>query len=1154
MTESDICKACKQVVGEVSSILCDFCNTWFHLPCSGLSKKSFCEILKAESSTWCCNFCLEELPFKNVDNEKLTDLLLPTRFSKRFKKLVNEINFNNTCNVCNKLVRNKIKSNPCFICKCLIHKKCSQLPIRKHSSNFFDSLKDWLCPSCKSNCFPFNNIDDNEMQKINQTNTKISEETISAKKLNEVYSEHFIDLESDKHCSFYDNKSFKKLIQNEISNKNFSILHTNISSINKNFEGLQIFLNSNNFKFDVISLTETWDSVAKLSDSSRFQLQGYHPYLGQQGKTMKSGCGFFISSQIKYIPRFDLDISFHDEVGKVEFECKWVELINKNKPNFVIGSIYRHPKKGDKTFINYLEEVMIKLEKESKTLFLSGDFNYNLLNHKNCDETSSFLDVMLTNHLLPTILLPTRIVPNANESLIDNIYTNSIDHSLISGNFVDKISDHMPNFLITQGFDKFIQKKKIKLRDFSNFDQKSFLIDLNKTGLATKISHVYEANEKFSIIHNHLIDVLNKHAPLKILSKNEAKLKLKPWVTKGILKSITLREKNHSKYLKNKDPFYYERYRIYRNKINHLLKDSKKLYFQKYFSDFKFDCKKMWNGINHILMKKKKEQNTINLLINNSIETDQTIVAEEFNTFYSNIGPELSKKIPKTKFNFEYFLKEPNPNCMYLSPITKDELSNIIRGLNKNKSSDIYDIPIKVVKMGESFFAEHLSTVFNFCFEQGVFPEYLKIAFISPIYKKDSKLFVGNYRPVSILPILSKIFEKVIVKRVLKFLSDNKIICENQFGFQSGKSTELAVLDLHKKLIDSIENKELACCVFLDLAKAFDTVDHKILLSKLEYYGFRGIVTTFFESYLQNRLQHVKLGDILSKPQTVLCGVPQGSVLGPILFLIYINDIIKCSSKLKFHIFADDASLLLSNESTENIEKEFNRELNNIKEWLNANKLTLNVDKTVFITFSPPQRKYSKICLKIGKKRIKEVNETKYLGVILDKHLSWKSHLETLNRKLSRGIGILYKLKQFATNEILRTSFFSFFQSHLNYNVLNWSCAYASNMKRIKTSLNKAVRILSPDKGTKVAFQDQKILDFESFKKFNYSRFMWKVYNKELPSSIENIFLSHSSDREQRNRFPGKKFVSIYRTYIRKGFSVIQLPLFGMNYQKILRF
>ena len=154
MIESDVCKECKQVVGEVSSILCDFCNTWFHLPCSGLSKKVFCQILRAESTTWCCNFCLAEFPFNNIDNEKLIDMLLPTRFSKRFKKLVNEKIFNSTCNVCNKIVRNKTKSNPCFICKCLIHKKCSQVTLEKQSPAFFDSIRQWLCPSCKSNIFP----------------------------------------------------------------------------------------------------------------------------------------------------------------------------------------------------------------------------------------------------------------------------------------------------------------------------------------------------------------------------------------------------------------------------------------------------------------------------------------------------------------------------------------------------------------------------------------------------------------------------------------------------------------------------------------------------------------------------------------------------------------------------------------------------------------------------------------------------------------------------------------------------------------------------------------------------------------------------------------------------------------------------------------
>ena len=176
--------------------------------------------------------------------------------------------------------------------------------------------------------------------------------------------------------------------------------------------------------------------------------------------------------------------------------------------------------------------------------------------------------------------------------------------------------------------------------------------------------------------------------------------------------------------------------------------------------------------------------------------------------------------------------------------------------------------------------------------------------------------------------------------------------------------------------------------------------------------------------------------------------------------------------------------------------------------------------------------------MKIGNKKIKKVNETKYLGVILDEHLSWKPHLETLNRKLSRGKGILYKLKQFTTNEMLRTSFFSFFQSHLNYNILNWSCAYSSNIKCIKTSLNKAVRILAPDNGTKEAYQCQKILDFENLRKYNYSRLMWKLYNNDLPSSIETIFSSHSSERElrNRNRFPGKRFIPIYRTAYKERF------------------
>ena len=301
-----------------------------------------------------------------------------------------------------------------------------------------------------------------------------------------------------------------------------------------------------------------------------------------------------------------------------------------------------------------------------------------------------------------------------------------------------------------------------------------------------------------------------------------------------------------------------------------------------------------------------------------------------------------------------------------------------------------------------------LSEIINHSLVNGIFPEKLKCAYVFPVHKANSKLSVSNFRPISILPILSKIFEKVST-RLMKFLKSTNAIFEHQFGFQAGKSTDLAILDIHSKIVEAFENKELACCVFLVFAKAFDTVNHKILIRKLEYYGIRDSVLKWFESYLCNRPQCVKIGESLSDFLHVLCGVPQGSVLGPILFLIYINYLQFCSNILNFHLFADDTSLYFSHRDAAFLEDTVNSELNNVLTWLQANKLTLNVSKSNFIIFKHMQRKITKkISMKINDSEIEGKLHTKYLGVILDEKLPWKQHIDQIIPKLQRGIRILF--------------------------------------------------------------------------------------------------------------------------------------------------
>ena len=297
---------------------------------------------------------------------------------------------------------------------------------------------------------------------------------------------------------------------------------------------------------------------------------------------------------------------------------------------------------------------------------------------------------------------------------------------------------------------------------------------------------------------------------------------------------------------------------------------------------------------------------------------------------------------------------------------------------------------------------------------QGMVPGKLKVGLIHPIHKGDSNNICSNYRPISILPVFSKILEKLMHKRLTSFLEKHELLFKHQYGFQKGKSTEHAILDLHSNIIKAIEKKEKTFAIFLDFAKAFDTVNHQILIKKLEHFSIRNTQLKWFDSDLTDRQQCVKIGENTSDYKTVKCGVPQGSVLGPLLFLIYINDIPVSTSKVSFHLFADDTCLFYSNKDYKQLEIDINKALENIVNWLKANKLTLNVKKSNLILFNiqtnAKENPQIKIC--IGNSKLEQKDSAKYLGIYFDKRLFLDTHIEYTNKKLSRGIGILKKKKE----------------------------------------------------------------------------------------------------------------------------------------------
>ena len=386
------------------------------------------------------------------------------------------------------------------------------------------------------------------------------------------------------------------------------------------------------------------------------------------------------------------------------------------------------------------------------------------------------------------------------------------------------------------------------------------------------------------------------------------------------------------------------------------MKKKRKKYIIDIFLKVTLITKKTWSQINNILH--RKSTNTKNFPLNNNVQLldDPKKIANKFNHYFTNIAENLSKQIKKPNTKFQDYLNNPNMHSLFLKETTPHEIDLFISNLDQNKGSDIYGISTKLIKLA--------ATIFNKCIEEGNFPDVLKMSKIIPLHKGDSIFEIINYRPISLLPIISKIFEKLIFERLFGFITEHNILYQNQFGFQKNKSTELAVNSILSSVTTSLENKETAYCIFLDFAKAFDTVNHNILIQKLEYHGVRGKALDLFKSYLSDRQQFTEIDDTLSDMEYIKCGVPQGSVLGPLLFLIYINDIIESSTLLKFFLFADDTTIFYSCKPNDHTEQILNNELAKVSNWLAANKLSLNVSKSNFLAFLFSKHKPT-ICLNI---------------------------------------------------------------------------------------------------------------------------------------------------------------------------------------------
>ena len=554
---------------------------------------------------------------------------------------------------------------------------------------------------------------------------------------------------------------------------------------------------------------------------------------------------------------------------------------------------------------------------------------------------------------------------------------------------------------------------------------------------------------------------------------------------------------------------------------------AKERYYKKQFDKFKDSSKKMWKIINGLLNRNRRRNEQMRLKdADGTLLSTDTAVAEKFNGYFSSIASNIKSQISARQTfdpgGFQQHLLGSPSQSMYVEPTNAIEVQKIICSLKNKATLDSKIEPLKAANTCSTF-SVALAKVINTSFSNGIFPQALKMASVVPIHKDGSKLDVKNYRPISLLSTFSKIYEKLMHKRVLKFLDENNSLFENQYGFRPGRSCEHALLNAQSTILHSLSKNKIALLLLLDFSKAFDVLDHCTLLTKLEHYGIRGIALRWFESYLNDRKQFVTINGTKSSLKPIMHGVPQGSILGPLLFVIYINDLPGICNVAKFILYADDANIIITGSSVLEIQTQINYITEILIRWVSSNGLALNLKKTCYMMFCKNRVDLSSLQVRIDNTPIARKTEARFLGVIVDEKLSWASHIKAIKTKMSRFIGVMYKIKRQLPIKARLQIFQSFVQSHLNFCSLVWGFAAKSHIESLFATQKQGIRAVipgyvnyhykdgKPPVHTKFAFKEYEILTVHGIIIKNALTLLHKINNMTslLPKSIVELFPSN---------------------------------------------
>ena len=488
--------------------------------------------------------------------------------------------------------------------------------------------------------------------------------------------------------------------------------------------------------------------------------------------------------------------------------------------------------------------------------------------------------------------------------------------------------------------------------------------------------HIADPNQNYNVLENALTESYSACFPERVVRFNKKKHKKTLWITAGILKSINHRNKLYKNLKQTQiDAINYvakkANFNQYRNRLNKTIALAKRMYYKHIFDQFKYDMKKTWAILSDILNRKAINPLPDMMTIQGHECSDKKVIAEQFNIFFATMGMQnVHRDNVHDRHSFRNYLTHQTETNFSFHMIDNNATVRMIKSMKMSQSKGHDGISSELIKLINTDISSSITVIINQSLTSGIFPDKLKIAKVTPIFKKGSKKLICNYRPISVLPVISKVFETVLQEQLTEYFTTNNLFVPQQYGFRKNSSTELAALELIDRLHNQMNNHKIPTNFYIDLSKAFDSLQHDILLEKLAHYGLTNKAIALLKSYLSNRKQYVQLSDVRSSVRPISVGVPQGSILGPLLFNIFINDIVKSSTNFNFILYADNTTLNSTLDSfgqdAVEIQNTIVSELQNIFKWLDVNRLCLNITKSKFMLFHMPPKKIPQLSFNIN--------------------------------------------------------------------------------------------------------------------------------------------------------------------------------------------